>query len=215
MLDGRLGLESEEDGREVTETLLLVVVAVAVVFLAVLLIEGALRPGYDPTYHTGSELSLGDRGWIQIANFLQMGGGMFAFAIGVNRTLNTPVGAVLLAIFGLGMIAAGVFLPDPIRGYPPGAPTGTPDEVTRHHQVHHVVGGPVAFLAIFGACLTVAGRLEGSWRLYTVLTAIVGLALTIWTALAFQRDAANTALVQRALILVYWSWIVLLGIHLV
>jgi hypothetical protein len=42
----------------VTETLLLVGAAAAVVFLAVLLIEGALRPGYDPIYHTGSELVL-------------------------------------------------------------------------------------------------------------------------------------------------------------
>lgn len=124
-----------------TETLLIVGVAAAVVFVAVLFIEGALRPGYDSTYHTGSELSLGDRGWIQIANFLQMGVGMFAFAVGVYRTLNTPVGAVLLAIFGLGMIAAGVFLPDPVRGYPPEAPTGTPDEVSWHHQVHGVIGG--------------------------------------------------------------------------
>jgi hypothetical protein len=36
----------------------------------------------------------------------------------------------------------------------------------------------VAFLAIFGACLTLAGRLLGAWRLYSVLAAIVGLALT-------------------------------------
>lgn len=197
------------------DTLLVVGVATAVVFVAVLLVEGALRPDYDPTYHTGSELSLGDRGWIQIANFLQMGVGMFAFAVGINQTLNTSVGAILLAIFGLGMIAAGAFLPDPIRGYPPGAPTGTPGKVSWHHQVHGVVGGPVAFLAIFGACLTLAGRLDGTWQLYTVLTAIVGLALTIRTALAYWRDAVNTGLVQRALILVYWSWIVLLGIHLI
>jgi hypothetical protein len=197
-----------------TETLLIVGVVTAMVFVAVLLIEGALRPGYDPTYHTGSELSLGDRGWIQIANFLQMGLGMLAFTVGVNRTLDTAVGSVLLAIFGIGMIAAGVLLPDPIRGYPPGAPTGTPDEVTWHHKVHHVIGGPVAFFAIFGACLTLAFRLDGVWRLYTVLTAVAGLALTISTAVAYQRDAAKTGLVQRALILVYWSWIVLLGIHL-
>ena len=187
--------------------------AAAVVFVAVVLIEGALRPGYDPTYHTGSELSLGDRGWIQIANFLLTGTGMFAFAVGVNRTLNTAVGAVLLATFGLGAIASGVFVTDPIRGYPPGAPTGTRAEVTWHHKLHDAVAPPM-FLAIFGACLTLAGRLEGPWRLYTVLTAIVGLALTIGTALAFKRDAAYTGLVQRALLLVYWSWIVLLGIHL-
>ncbi|MGH2698191.1 MAG: hypothetical protein ACRDJL_03190 [Actinomycetota bacterium] len=48
-----------------------------------------------------------------------------------------------------------------------------------------------------------------------MLAAVAGLALTIWTAPSYQRDAANTGLVQRALILVYWSWIVLLGIHLV
>jgi hypothetical protein len=197
-----------------TETLLIIGVVTAVVFVAVLLIEGALRPGYDPTYHTGSELSLGDRGWIQIANFLQMGLGMLAFTVGVNRTLDTPVGAVLLAIFGIGLIVSGVFLPDPIRGYPPGAPTGTPKEVTWHYKVHGVIGGPVAFFAIFGACLTLAFRLDGFWRLYTVLTAVAGLALTISTAVAYQRDAARTGLVQRALILVYWSWIVLLGIHL-
>lgn len=100
---------------------LLAGVATAVVFVIVPLIEGARRPGYDPSYHTISELSLGDRGWIQISNFLQMGVGTLAFAVGVKRTLNTPVGAVLLAIFGLGMVAAGVFRPDPIRGYPPGA----------------------------------------------------------------------------------------------
>jgi len=47
-----------------------------------------------------------------------------------------------------------------------------------------------------------------------VLTAVVGFALTIWMALAYQRAAENTGLVQRALILVYWSWIVLLGLHL-
>jgi hypothetical protein len=48
-----------------------------------------------------------------------------------------------------------------------------------------------------------------------VLTAVAGLALTVSTALTWQKDAANTGLIQRGLILVYWSWIVLLGIHLV
>jgi hypothetical protein len=59
-----------------------------------------------------------------------------------------------------------------------------------------------------------AGRLWRAWRLYTALTAVVGLGLTIWTALAFQRDAASLGLMQRGLIIVYWSWIVLLSIHL-
>lgn len=140
----------------VTETLLVVGVITFVVFVAVLLVEGALRPGYDPVFHTGRELSLGDRGWIQRANFLQMGVGALAVAIAVLRRLDTPVGAVLLAICGFGMLAAGIFVPDPVRGYPPGSPTETPQRLTWKHQVHSVIGGPVAFVALFGACLTVA-----------------------------------------------------------
>ncbi len=196
-----------------TQILLIVGVAAAAVFVAILLIEGMLRPSYNPTYHTGSALSLGDRGWIQIVNFLQLGVGMFAFAVGVYQTLNSVVGALLVAIFGLGAIVAGVFRMDPMRGYPPGAPTGTPAELTWRHKVHDLAG-PVMFLAIFGACLALTGYLSAPWRMYTVLTAVVGLALTISTAVAWQKDARFTGLVQRALILVYCSWIVLLGIHL-
>lgn len=196
------------------EALLFVGVAAAVVFFVVLLTEGARRRGYDPMYHTGSELELGERGWIQRASFFLMGVGVFAFAVGVQWTLDSVIGAVLLAVFGFGMVVAGAFAPDPVRGYPPGAPTDPSAKPTWVAQVHHV-SGPVAFFAIFGACLSLAGRLEGGWRLYTVLTAAVGLVMTGWTAFAFQKDAANTGLVQRSLLLVYWSWIVALGFHLV
>ena len=211
-LDGAL-LGRTGDG-VTADVLLLVGVAAAIVFAAALLIEGARRPGYDPIYHTGSELDLGERGWVQRANFLLMGVGVFAFAAGVNRTLNTDVGAALLATFGFGMIVAGVFVPDAVRGYPPGSPSNTSAKPTWQALAHAIVGGPVAFLALFGACLSIAGHLQGAWRLYTILTALAGLAMTIWTALAFQRDAAKTGLIQRGLIVVYWSWIALLGIHL-
>jgi hypothetical protein len=196
-----------------TDALLIVGVVAASVFVAVLLVEGALRPGYNPTYHTGSALSLGERGWVQVANFLQLGVGMFAFAVGVGQRLNDLLGAGLMAIFGLGAIIAGVFRMDPMRGYPPGTPGGTPAELTRRHQVHDAAG-PVMFLVICGACLAVARQLEGPWRLYTVLTGVAGLVLTVSTAVAWQKDAKYTGLVQRVLIVVYCSWIVLLGIRL-
>lgn len=195
------------------EILLLAGVAAAVVFFTVLLSEGARRPGYDPTYHTGSELELGERGWIQRASFLVMGSGVLAFAVGVQQTLETLGGALLLAIFGVGLIVAGVFAPDPVRGYPPGAPTEPSARPTRTARIHHV-SGPIAFLAVFGACLALLGPLQAGWQLYTAATAVIGLTMTGWTAVAFQKDAANTGLVQRGLIVVYWTWIVALGIHL-
>jgi Protein of unknown function (DUF998) len=146
----------------VTAMLLLVGVAAAVVFAAVLLIEGARRPGYDPAYHTGSELALGERGWIVRANFFLMGVGMLAFAVGVARTLDGLLGAVLLAIFGVGAIVAGVFVPDPIRGYPPGARSQPSAQLNWQAQVHDMTG-PVMFLALFVACLTLAGHLQNGW----------------------------------------------------
>jgi Protein of unknown function (DUF998) len=198
-----------------TDLLLLFGVAAAVVFVAVVLIDGALRPGYDPTYHTVSELELGNRGWVQRANFLLMGAGGLAFGVGTYRALATTVGAVLLGIFGLGLLVAGILPPDAVRGYPPGVPSEPSTKPTPGALVHAVIGGPVAFLAIFGACLNIAAHLQGAWRLYTLLTAVAGLTMNVWTALAIRRDEANTGLVQRGLILIYWTWIVVLGIHLI
>ena len=192
-----------------TEALLVIGVVTALVFLAVLLVEGTLRTGYDPIYHTVSELSLGDRGWIQIASFLQMGVGMLAFALGLNQALDTVAGPIFLAVFGLGSIVSGVLVPDALRGYPSGVNGG----VTWRGQVHNAAG-PVMFIAVLAATLSLAGQLAGAWQVYTVLTAIFGLGLTVWTAISYQRDSAYTGLVQRGLILVYLIWIILLGMHL-
>ncbi len=104
-----------------TDVLLLAGVIAAVVFVSVLLVERTLRPGYNPIYHTGSELELGERGWIRKANFFVMGAGVIVFAVGVQRSLNTTSGAVLLALFGLGLIVAGMFAPDPVRAVRDGA----------------------------------------------------------------------------------------------
>lgn len=70
------------------------------------------------------------------------------------------------------------------------------------------------FFALLAACVAVAGQIQGGWRVYTILTAVVGLVMTVWTAVAYQKDAANTGLAQRGLIIVYLSWMGALGIHL-
>lgn len=122
----RMGLSFHEGADVQSRVLLRLGAASAALFVGVLLVEGALRAGYEPLYHTDSALSLGDRGGIQIANFLQLGFGAIAFAGVVWRTLQDRVGAGLIALFGFCMVASGVFVMDPMRGYPPGTPTGTP-----------------------------------------------------------------------------------------
>ncbi|HZW44062.1 MAG TPA: DUF998 domain-containing protein [Dermatophilaceae bacterium] len=196
-----------------TNALLIIGVATTLVFLVVVIVEGTLRPNYNPSYHMVSALSSGGRGWVQVSNFLQMGIGMLAFSVAINQTLDTVVGSALVAVFGAGAIASGLFSMDPSFGYPPGSPPGMPSRPTWQHQIHGAAGA-IMFLAIFGACLAIAGRLDGGWRIYTLATAGLGIALTVSTMVASLRDASKTGLIQRALIFVYWTWIALLGIHL-
>jgi hypothetical protein len=49
----------------------------------------------------------------------------------------------------------------------PGPHPSPPTKPTWPALVHAVIRGPIAFLAIFGACLTIASHLEGAWRLYS------------------------------------------------
>lgn len=129
---------------------------------------------------------------------------MFAFSLGIYRSLYTWPGVVLLAIFGLGKIVSGLFRPDAVRGYLPGAPNKTNKKPTLHSQIHDAAG-PISFFVILAACLTLAPKLYGPWRLFTVVTAVAGLTLTIGTALSWKKDARYTGLVQRILIIVYLS----------
>jgi Protein of unknown function (DUF998) len=56
-------------------------------FLAVLMIQAFTREGFDLSRHPLSLLSLGNLGWIQIANFVVTGALMVACATGMRRVL--------------------------------------------------------------------------------------------------------------------------------
>src|SRR6266487_6039840 len=62
-------------------------------FIIVLLIEGATRPGYSAWHHYGSTLSLGPGGWVQITNFIVCGLLTLCFAIGLWQVFRTGKGA--------------------------------------------------------------------------------------------------------------------------
>ncbi|MGJ6966750.1 DUF998 domain-containing protein [Streptosporangium sp. G11] len=196
-----------------TRTLLLCGAIGAPLFVTVLLVEGALRPHYDPVYHSGSQLSLGGRGWIQIASFVVTGLLMVAFAAGVRRALGSRAVALLVGVFGVGLIVAGIFPMDPMQGYPPGAPQGIPGETSWHHQVHDLAALPV-FLGLPGACVVAAFRLTGWWRPYSVATGLAMLVLFVVYGLAWEQDAANAGLIQRVLIVTGWAWLTLLAVRL-
>jgi Protein of unknown function (DUF998) len=154
------------------------------VFVAVGLIQAFTIPGFDLTHHYLSQLSSGELGWIQIGNFVIAGFLTIAAAVGVRRALGGGtlgrVAPLLLGGFGVGLVAAGVFVADPAIGFPP----GTPDAIPTHqswHSVLHGVSAIVSFVFLVGACFTLGWRFarqrQWGWALYSVASGIVSFGL--------------------------------------
>src|SRR5690606_33173034 len=190
--------------------------AVPVLFVGVILVEGALRPGYEPLHRFGSELALGDRGWVMTANFIATGLLVLGFALGLRRALaGGPGGAaapVLAALFGLCLLAGGVFTTDPKPGYPAGAVV--PEEPTLHGPIHDANPGPL-YLALIALVCVVARRFASEpggrpWAWYSAATA-VAIPVTFAAAAAlYDMDTASGAfhgLWQRINLAVGLGWI--------
>jgi hypothetical membrane protein len=145
---------------------------------------------------------------------------MIAFAGGLRRALRSGRGAAwgpaLIALFGIGLVLSGVFVMDPMRGYPPGGPFGDPAQFSWHHQLHDFAG-LVVFLSLPAAALVLARRLGSArvtnWAAYSGATGIVTLAMFVAFGVAWEGDSEMAGLVQRALIIVGWAWIALLAAH--
>ncbi|MGQ0549176.1 MAG: DUF998 domain-containing protein [Armatimonadota bacterium] len=156
-------------------------------FIIVALIQAFTRSGFDPRRHPLSLLSLGDLGWIQIANFVVGGMLFFASAVGMRRALHPGPGRKwgpwLIGAFGVSLVAGGVFLADPAFGFPPGTPEGAPAQLSWHGIVHGVAP-IVGFLSLIAACFVFARRFasrgQRGWAAYCTATGAVVLALSVW-----------------------------------
>src|SRR2546428_14086943 len=82
-------------------------------FIAVFLIEGATRPGYNPWRMYVSQLGTGPGGWVQVVNFLVCGALGLAFAIGVCMAIAGTRGLggspLLLGAFRVATWVVGIF----------------------------------------------------------------------------------------------------------
>ncbi len=168
-----------------TTALLVCGVLAGPLFVIVIAAQALAREGFDPSRHPISALSLGDRGWIQITDFVLVGMLSVAFAVGQRRVLRpAPAtwGPLLIAVYGVGLIVTGVFVGDPGLDFPPGTDPGIP-ELSWHAAVH-AAAPPVAFGALIGACAVFTRRfLEGGrrgWAWYSAGTGVTALALQLW-----------------------------------
>ncbi|HCS60105.1 MAG TPA: DUF998 domain-containing protein, partial [Microbacterium sp.] len=117
-----------------TRALLLAGAFAGPLFYASGIVQMLTRPGFDLRIHPLSQLSTGELGWIQMLTFIVVGLGLICLSIGHRRVVTGGLGRaaipVLIAIGGLGFIAAGVFPQDPANGFPIGVADGPADEPT-------------------------------------------------------------------------------------
>ncbi|MFI5509746.1 DUF998 domain-containing protein [Mycobacterium sp. NPDC051804] len=169
------------------------------------------RDGYDPTRHAVSQLSNGDLGWIQVANFLITGAMTIAGAVGVRRALgpgkSSAWAAALLGAYGVGVFCAGIFRADPSDGFPPGTPPGM-GEVSWHGLTHFAVAA-LGFLCLVAACMVMgawfARTNEAGWAWYSRITGIV-FALS-FIALSSGSGGATTVFSFTAAVVAVWAWV--------
>ena len=126
-------------------------------FLVVVFIQDITRRGFSMTIHPPSLLSLGDGGWIQVANFIVCGLLFVAAGAGLRRATRATWGPILIACVGAGMVIGGLFSADPGLGFPAGAPAGQPTTMTWHAMLH-LTGFGIGYSALVAACFVYARR---------------------------------------------------------
>jgi len=186
----------------------------AVLFVLVFTVDGLTRPGYRPTYHPVSALSLGERGRIQVANFIGSGFLITLGGIGIGLSaapaVKGVIAAILIAVFGLALVASGWWTMDPMREYPPGTSAGTPKDTSRAHELHDHAGAVVfGSLPAAGFMLTwwFGESSMAGWAIYSGLVSAGLVAGFLKFGAAWEEDHRHTGLIQRLMIIPGWLWL--------
>lgn len=187
-----------------TRQLLTCGIATGPVFFGVAIVQALTRRGYNIRVNAISQLSLGDLGWIQITSFIVTGLLAVMCAVGVRRTLGGQRGgtwgALLVGTFGLGLIIAGLFPPDPAFGFPPGAPAGPTLPMSGHASLH-ALGFFVSMLSVIVNAFVFARRFRAAgrrgWVAYCVASAVavpafivLSIALQSWAGVIVALSGA-------------------------
>ena len=202
----------DRDNRSIGRYMSLGGIAGPLVFVVVVIVCGALRPGYNHMTQFISELGEHGGAYAALMNyggFMPMAVLLVLFAVAlVTRLPRTPLsllGALLVAVFAVGVFAAGINSCDPgCVGAPP----------TRAQQLHTKVS-IIAFRSLILATFVWGlyfWRLA-SWRrfaYYTLLTGVLAVGL-LFGMITSIPERAVTGLMQRLFLGSLFLWLALMA----
>lgn len=201
-------------GAAVTQFLLRCGVIAGPFYLAVGVMQGLLRDGYDFARHPLSVLANGPGGWVQTVNFVLTGLMVLAAAVGFQRALGPKSRAVtwFLGAFGAAMIVAAVFRADPVDGFPPGTPKGFPTSISTTGLVHFIAGS-LGFtclgISCFCAAWTMSRRNLPSLALASLLSGLA-VVLGFFGGMALPIGVLGIWFA----VVVGWAWLAFLSLRL-
>ena len=106
------------------------------------------------------------------------------------------------------MVASGIFVADPLDGFPPGTPAGVPQQVSWHGGLHFL-SAAISFVALIAAAFVLARRFsaEGDGRFAAYSAVSAGLFLAAWLALIALPgvDAAFVAFAVAVVVMFAWT----------
>lgn len=208
--------ESMKNTSDLTKKLLMCAAIAGPIYITVGLIQIMLREGFDITRHPLSLMSTGNLGWIQIANFIVTGSLVVLGAIGLRRISGVAKhwrrGALFLGLYGVGVIGGGIFVPDPLLGFPPGTPNVYPETMSWHGLLHFIFG-QLGFLALITASFFFARhfavtKLRG-WAAFSAFTG--GFFLAAIVAGVAAMGASWTLIALYGAVALGWVWLTLLA----
>lgn len=175
-------------------------------FFVVTIVGIFARPGFDIARHAISMLSLGPRGWIMKVTFIVSGLLVLACALGLRRASARVAGPVLVALYGAGLILAGLFDAPPGLGFPPGTTADMQPLMTTGAIIHSV-----AFMLAFGslilACFVFAFTFwRGGARGAAVLSVLAGLTMPVLIQLGMAGTIVTGVAFYLAAMLA-WVWL--------
>jgi hypothetical protein len=194
------------------------------VFTVAWIVEGATRADYDPARHPISSLSIGDLGWTQTASFMVTGLLTLVFALGLRRSLSSDGGGStwgprLIGLIGIGLLGAGIFVTDPMNGYPLGTPN-LPLHFSVPGRLHRLFSAFV-FLGLPGACFVFrrlfTRRGVRSWANYSAITGYAFVVMFVVTSVGFAQVEGwvnHAGLFQRITLTIGWAWITLIAVYM-
>lgn len=204
-------------------------VAAGPLFVSSFTAIGARRAGYDWRRHAVSSLADGRGGWLQRANFI-LTGSLFCIAahglaLAPKQTVGPRVVPALMFGVGGGLIGSGLFVTDPVAGYPPSpsdhdqADRTRPVSPTRVGTLHNLCAIPI-FAGIPIACMICAASAERMrnyrWASYSAGSAIAMASTSVLFGAAFggaPRLADRGGLLQRLSITSGFGWLSALSLR--